>query len=71
MKDLFRKAGRVTHTDIDTEPDSRRSKGTGLVIYEDPRDVKAAISKWEEFFLSQDDPCMPVIAIKRTRKVDN
>ncbi|KAG2220137.1 hypothetical protein INT45_006165, partial [Circinella minor] len=43
LKDLFRKAGRVTHTDIDTEPDSRRSKGTGLVIYEDPRDVKAAI----------------------------
>ncbi|KAI9278768.1 hypothetical protein BDA99DRAFT_15390 [Phascolomyces articulosus] len=43
LKDLFRKAGRVTHTDIDTDPETRRSKGTGLVIYEDPRDAKAAI----------------------------
>ena len=61
----------MTHTDIDTEPDSRRSKGTGLVIYEDPRDVKAAISKWQEFFLSQGDPCMSITAVKRIWKVDN
>ncbi|KAI8997020.1 hypothetical protein BDB01DRAFT_769543 [Pilobolus umbonatus] len=43
MKDLFRKAGRVLHTDINTEPGTRRSKGTGVVIFDDPRDARKAI----------------------------
>ncbi|KAI8140375.1 hypothetical protein BJV82DRAFT_623667 [Fennellomyces sp. T-0311] len=47
LKDLFRKAGRVTHTDIDSDPETRRSKGSGLVIYDDPRDAKAAIKMFD------------------------
>ncbi|KAI8885435.1 RNA-binding domain-containing protein [Backusella circina FSU 941] len=43
MKDLFRRAGRVLHTDIHTDPGSRRSNGTGTVIFADPRDAQNAI----------------------------
>jgi RNA recognition motif-containing protein len=45
MKDLFRRAGRVLHTDIHTDPGSRRSNGTGTVIFADPRDAQNAIGK--------------------------
>ncbi|KAI8988503.1 hypothetical protein BDF20DRAFT_335808 [Mycotypha africana] len=43
MKDLFRKAGRVLHTDVYTEPGSRRSNGHGTVIFDDSRYARAAI----------------------------
>ncbi|KAI9310910.1 hypothetical protein BX666DRAFT_2032401 [Dichotomocladium elegans] len=49
LKDLFRKAGRVTHTDIDMDPETRRSKGSGLVIYDDPRDAAAAIEMFDGY----------------------
>lgn len=45
MKDLFRKTGRVLHTDVNTDPVTRRLNGTGLVIFDDPRDARAAIGK--------------------------
>jgi RNA recognition motif-containing protein len=45
MKDLFRRAGRVLHTDIHSDPGSRRSNGTGTVIFADPRDAQNAIGK--------------------------
>ncbi|KAI9267317.1 hypothetical protein BY458DRAFT_511933 [Sporodiniella umbellata] len=44
LKDMFRKAGRVSHTDVYTEPDSKKSNGTGLVIFEDPSDAHYAIN---------------------------
>lgn len=40
---MFRKAGRVLHTDIDTDPDTGQPLGSGLVIYDDPRDARAAL----------------------------
>ncbi|KAL1934496.1 hypothetical protein VTP01DRAFT_6678 [Rhizomucor pusillus] len=43
LKDLFRKAGRVLHTDIDTNPETKQSLGSGLVIYDDPQDARAAL----------------------------
>ncbi|CAO3615753.1 unnamed protein product [Mucor hiemalis] len=43
MKDLFRKAGRVLHTDIHTDEGSRRPNGNGTVIVDDPRTARAAI----------------------------
>jgi RNA recognition motif-containing protein len=45
LKDLFRKAGRVLHTDILTDSETRRSNGTGIVIFDDPSDARCAISK--------------------------
>jgi hypothetical protein len=47
MKDLFRKAGRVTHTDVFQDPSGRRSRGQGIVIYGDARDAQKAIGKRE------------------------
>ncbi|KAI8388051.1 uncharacterized protein BYT42DRAFT_558768 [Radiomyces spectabilis] len=49
MKDLFRRAGRVIHTDIHTEPMSRRSKGTGIVIFDNPHDARAAIDMFDNY----------------------
>ncbi|KAI8097138.1 uncharacterized protein BX664DRAFT_292492 [Halteromyces radiatus] len=43
MKDLFRKTGRVLHTDVTTDPITRRPNGSGLVIFDDPRDARSAI----------------------------
>ncbi|CDH48417.1 rnp domain protein [Lichtheimia corymbifera JMRC:FSU:9682] len=43
LKDLFRKGGRVTHTDVDVDEETHRPKGSGLVIYDDPRDAAGAI----------------------------
>ncbi|KAL9551808.1 hypothetical protein MBANPS3_004079 [Mucor bainieri] len=43
MKDLFRKAGRVLHTDIHTDPGSRRPNGHGTVIFDDARFARNAI----------------------------
>lgn len=45
MKDLFRKAGRVLHTDVHSNPGSRAHNGNGTVIFEDPYGTKAAIGK--------------------------
>jgi hypothetical protein len=45
MKDLFRKAGRVTHTDVLQDSGTRRSRGQGIVIYGDSRDAHKAIGK--------------------------
>ncbi|KAI8890573.1 RNA-binding domain-containing protein [Backusella circina FSU 941] len=49
MKDLFRKAGRVLHTDVNTEPGSRRSNGTGTVIFGDSRTAHAAIDMFHGY----------------------
>jgi RNA recognition motif-containing protein len=46
MKDLFRKAGRVLHTDVTSDPLTRRPNGTGLVIFDDHRDARNAIGKF-------------------------
>lgn len=46
MKDLFRKAGRVLHTDIHTDEVSRRPNGNGTVIVDDPRTARAAIGNY-------------------------
>lgn len=43
MKDLFRKAGRVLHTDIHTDIGSRRPNGHGTVIFDDARFARNAI----------------------------
>ncbi|KAI9477790.1 MAG: hypothetical protein EXX96DRAFT_568234 [Benjaminiella poitrasii] len=43
MKDLFRRAGRVLHTDVHTDIGSRRPNGHGTVIFDDPRFARAAI----------------------------
>ena len=43
MKDLFRKAGRVLHTDVHTDPGSRRPNGHGTVIFDDPHYTKIAL----------------------------
>lgn len=52
LKDLFRKGGRVTHTDVDVDEETHRPKGSGLVIYDDPRDAAGAIgmlwARWRE-----------------------
>lgn len=40
---MFRKGGRVTHTDVDVDEETHRPKGSGLVIYDDPRDAAGAI----------------------------
>ncbi|KAF7721576.1 hypothetical protein EC973_004468 [Apophysomyces ossiformis] len=53
MKDLFRKAGRVLHTDIITDPDTRRSTGSGLVVFDDARDARAAIGRSEKLFVNE------------------
>jgi hypothetical protein len=45
MKDLFRKAGRVLHTDIHTDIGSRRPNGHGTVIFDDSRLALAAIGR--------------------------
>lgn len=45
MKDLFRKAGRVLHTDIHTDAGSRRPNGNGTVIFDCSRTARAAIGK--------------------------
>ncbi|KAI8584468.1 hypothetical protein K450DRAFT_216559 [Umbelopsis ramanniana AG] len=49
MKDLFRKAGRVTHTDVFQDPSTRRSRGQGVVIYGDARDAQKAIEKFDGY----------------------
>ncbi|KAI8640652.1 hypothetical protein BD408DRAFT_444986 [Parasitella parasitica] len=43
MKDLFRKAGRVLHTDIHTDLGSRRPNGHGTVIFDEARFARNAI----------------------------
>lgn len=43
MKDLFRKAGRVLHTDIHTEAGTRRPNGNGTVIFDNARTALIAI----------------------------
>lgn len=45
MKDLFRKAGRVLHTDIHTDIGSRRPNGSGTVIFDCSRTALIAIGK--------------------------
>lgn len=52
MKDLFRKAGRVLHTDIHTDPGSRRPNGNGSVIFDDARTARAAIGKLKHYWSS-------------------
>ncbi|KAJ3334358.1 hypothetical protein HDU76_000051 [Blyttiomyces sp. JEL0837] len=42
LKDLFRQAGAVVRADVHEGPD-RRSKGTGIVVFESPQDVQNAI----------------------------
>ncbi|KAG0183174.1 hypothetical protein DFQ29_009250 [Apophysomyces sp. BC1021] len=49
MKDLFRKAGRVLHTDIISDPETRRSTGSGLVVFDDPRDARTAIDTFHGY----------------------
>ncbi|KAG2172817.1 hypothetical protein INT43_000167 [Umbelopsis isabellina] len=49
MKDLFRKAGRVTHTDVLQDPSTRRSKGQGIVIYGDARDASKAMEMFDGY----------------------
>ncbi|KAI9009992.1 hypothetical protein CLU79DRAFT_839797 [Phycomyces nitens] len=49
LKDLFRKAGRVRHTDIVTDPETRRSSGRGLVIFDDPQDARSAIEMYNGY----------------------
>ncbi|KAI8084020.1 uncharacterized protein B0P05DRAFT_535864 [Gilbertella persicaria] len=49
MKDLFRKAGRVLHTDIHTDAGSRRSNGHGTVIFDDARYAKIAIEMFHGY----------------------
>lgn len=53
MKDLFRKAGRVLHTDIHTDEGSRRPNGNGTVIVDDPRTARAAIGNFLKFVTRQ------------------
>lgn len=43
MKDLFRKVGRVLHTDVHTDVGSRRPNGNGTVIFDSPTTARAAI----------------------------
>ncbi|KAI7902807.1 uncharacterized protein BX663DRAFT_510555 [Cokeromyces recurvatus] len=43
MKDLFRRAGRVLHTDVHTDIGSRRPNGHGTVIFDEPRFARTAI----------------------------
>lgn len=33
----------MTHTDVDVDEETHRPKGSGLVIYDDPRDAAGAI----------------------------
>jgi len=49
MKDLFRKAGRVTHTDVLQDSGTRRSRGQGIVIYGDSRDAQKAIEMFDGY----------------------
>ncbi|CAO3674193.1 unnamed protein product [Umbelopsis vinacea] len=49
MKDLFRKAGRVTHTDVLQDSGTRRSRGQGIVIYGDSRDAHKAIEMFDGY----------------------
>ncbi|KAI7892236.1 uncharacterized protein EV154DRAFT_195564 [Mucor mucedo] len=49
MKDLFRKAGRVLHTDIHTDIGSRRPNGNGTVIYDCSRTARAAIDMFNGY----------------------
>ncbi|KAI7863300.1 hypothetical protein BDF14DRAFT_1942369 [Spinellus fusiger] len=49
LKDLFRKAGRVRHTDIITDPETRRSTGAGIVIFDDARDARTAIEMYSGY----------------------
>lgn len=49
MKDLFRKAGRVLHTDIHTDTGSRRPNGHGTVIFDDARTARSAIGKLRRY----------------------
>ncbi|CAO3703590.1 unnamed protein product [Rhizopus stolonifer] len=51
LKDLFRQAGKVSHTDIFTELDTKISNGTGIVIFEDPSDARYAISTFNGYNL--------------------
>ncbi|ORE05580.1 hypothetical protein BCV72DRAFT_209085, partial [Rhizopus microsporus var. microsporus] len=44
LKDLFRKAGRVLHTDVFNDPETRRPNGTGVVIFDNLSDTRHAIS---------------------------
>jgi RNA recognition motif-containing protein len=46
LKDYFKKAGRVAHADVLTDQESGRSKGCGVVSFEDKRDAENAISKF-------------------------
>jgi RNA recognition motif-containing protein len=45
MKDLFRKAGVVLHTDVNTDPGYKRPNGTGTVVFSDSKTTRAAIGK--------------------------
>ncbi|KAI8361812.1 hypothetical protein EDC96DRAFT_512591 [Choanephora cucurbitarum] len=49
MKDLFRKAGRVLHTDVHTDPGSRRPNGHGTVIFDDPHYTKIALDMFDGY----------------------
>ncbi|KAI9359844.1 hypothetical protein BD770DRAFT_385635 [Pilaira anomala] len=49
MKDLFRKAGRVLHTDIHTEAGTRRPNGNGTVIFDNARTALIAIEMYHGF----------------------
>ncbi|KAI8064017.1 hypothetical protein BDF21DRAFT_466701 [Thamnidium elegans] len=49
MKDLFRKAGRVLHTDIHTDIGSRRPNGNGTVIFDCSRTALIAIEMFNGY----------------------
>ncbi|KAI9254953.1 hypothetical protein EDC94DRAFT_617883 [Helicostylum pulchrum] len=49
MKDLFRKAGRVLHTDIHTDIGSRRPNGSGTVIFDCSRTALIAIEMFNGY----------------------
>ncbi|KAI8376776.1 hypothetical protein BD560DRAFT_62710 [Blakeslea trispora] len=49
MKDLFRKAGRVLHTDVHTDPGSRRPNGHGTVIFDDPHYTRIALDMFHGY----------------------
>ncbi|KAJ3034896.1 hypothetical protein HK097_004367, partial [Rhizophlyctis rosea] len=48
LKDLFRSAGQVIRADVHEGPD-RRSKGTGVVLFETAGDAQHAISMYDGF----------------------
>ncbi|KAJ3120225.1 hypothetical protein HK098_004774 [Nowakowskiella sp. JEL0407] len=49
LKDTFRSAGRIIRADVNEDPHTRRSKGTGIVLFETVSEAQNAIAMFDNY----------------------